>query len=226
MRDDEVGIGEALLLKSAGEVVDTAEGVTQELNEESELEVALLVEVLDALLVKSVVLDAGELPRGVLDANIGEIVEEGGDGLVDVVTLHTSGSGAASLVLLELDGGPGGDIGGLSGDNDLITVVIDDALDVVDLVKGGGPSLHVPLIGGGEAAVGVEVGVGGGLEVPWDDGHGVVSLHLGLIHDEVGGHGEGDCGDDCEGDDFLEHIYCYNQVSEACLYYIIRERCA
>ena len=74
--------------------MDAGFGVRNNFNEESELKVALFVVVLEASLVKSVVLYTGQLPWGILKTSICEAVEICSDGLVHGWHLETAGVGA------------------------------------------------------------------------------------------------------------------------------------
>lgn len=82
--------------------MNAALSVTDNLNEESEGEVALLVVVLDTISIKSVVLDTGEFPRSVLEASELELLEEGSDLSANVVSLNVC-VGGAGLSFSELD---------------------------------------------------------------------------------------------------------------------------
>ena len=95
LRDNEVGIGENFLLKAVCEVEDKAAIAARE-NNESELEVALLVEILDSLWTnKLVILNTGKLPWGILKTGIVVAVEEGGNSVVNWVHLNILGINAA-----------------------------------------------------------------------------------------------------------------------------------
>ena len=72
--DDEVSLSQVSLNEALGEVPHVGGGVTGP-HDEAEHLVALLVEVLDALAIEAVVLNTGELPRGILDASVDEAVE-------------------------------------------------------------------------------------------------------------------------------------------------------
>ena len=89
--DDEVSLSQVSLNEALGEVPHVGGGVTGP-HDEAEHLVALFVEVLDALAVEAVVLNTGELPRGILDASIDEAVEVVRDLYGDIFHWNVCGS--------------------------------------------------------------------------------------------------------------------------------------
>ena len=193
--DDEVLLGQVSLNEAIGEVPHVGGGVARP-HDEAEHLVALLVEVLDALAIEAVVLNSGELPRGILDASVDETVEVVRYLHGDIFYWNVCGRLALGITCLPGHGGLSCSIGNFSIVKNFVTLVIKGTLSIIDLVELAAPLLGRPCAGRGKTVIGIRIVDALSDEVIGDNWLGVVL-----------GQGQGGYGGE---DKCLKHILILN----------------